>query len=354
MDSNFLLDEILSQSTISKREQEKKKEEERKREEKDIEDSIERQLNLLQNTDEFLEKYIYGSGIFDEFVEKHIPAISNLDAFRSRQTETRWKVKQLMKEKIQKSRKHSITKDEMKKDIAEYYMKHSVWNTKTKIAFQNYLNSEDVKREIIRVMVDEKIKLVPEGEQFLPIIHALEKEKVGGNNGSTRKSRFSSTIPEKNQNLSKPSVIDISAIKTVYAHIKEEMKPKLLPPINLTTQQYNPYIIPKYYTQPPYFNPNIPPPIFYENTFQHQTNATATIPITKNEMASPIITQKMPTPPEINLGPVDISDSDSDMSMDSPDEDSKETSFSMITPPPPPPCLFDSMEDEAPPPPPIL
>uniref|UniRef100_A0A0K0E1E5 Caprin-1_dimer domain-containing protein n=1 Tax=Strongyloides stercoralis TaxID=6248 RepID=A0A0K0E1E5_STRER len=359
MDSSFILDEILSQSTTNDHQQNeegsiKNTYEERNKKEgnEKSNETIKKQLEKLEDTDEFLKKYIFGSGLFDQFVEKHLSAVSNLDTYRSRQTEPKWKVKQLIKEKFQKS-KHPISKEEMKKDIAEYYLKNSVWNTKLNIAFENYRNSDDVKKEIMEMMVDQKVKLVPEGEDFQPIINALEKEKIVGstlNSNMSRKSRFSLTIPEKNQNLSKPSVIDISTIKHVYAQVKEELKPKVLPPVNLTTS-YHSYVV-NYYNTPPVFNPNIPPPIIVDNIYPLPTNTV--LETSSNSISSTSTPMTFSQESSKNLGPVDISDSDSDMSMDSPDKDLKDNVFNIITPPPPPPCLFDGTEDVPPPPPPSL
>lgn len=241
----------------------------------------------------------------------------------------------------------------MKKEIAEYYLKNSVWNTKINIAFENYRNSDDVKKEIMEMMVDQKIKLVPEGEEFRPIITALEKEKIIGNvlgGGVSRKSRFSSTIPEKNQNLSKPSVIDITTIKHVYAQMKEEMKPKVLPPVNLTNS-YHSYVV-NYYNTPPIFNPNIPPPIIVDNVYTVSSNVV--LETVNNSISSKPASMTCSQESSQNLGPVDISDSDSDMSMDSPDKDLKDNEFNIITPPPPPPRLFEGAVDVSPPPPPNL
>ncbi|CEF68584.1 Hypothetical protein SRAE_2000324000 [Strongyloides ratti] len=358
MDSNFILDEILSQSITNDSQQNencvanKIYEERCKKDSVENSDVIEKQLKILEDTDEFLKKYIFGSGLFDEFVEKHISTVSNLDAYRFRQTETKWKVKQLIKEKLQNS-KHPISKEEMKKEIAEYYLKNSVWNTKINIAFENYRNSDDVKKEIMEMMVDQKIKLVPEGEEFRPIITALEKEKIIGNvlgGGVSRKSRFSSTIPEKNQNLSKPSVIDITTIKHVYAQMKEEMKPKVLPPVNLTNS-YHSYVV-NYYNTPPIFNPNIPPPIIVDNVYTVSSNVV--LETVNNSISSKPASMTCSQESSQNLGPVDISDSDSDMSMDSPDKDLKDNEFNIITPPPPPPRLFEGAVDVSPPLPPNL
>uniref|UniRef100_A0A0K0FFD7 Coiled-coil domain-containing protein n=1 Tax=Strongyloides venezuelensis TaxID=75913 RepID=A0A0K0FFD7_STRVS len=350
MDSSFILDEILSQSTTNENHEKNNRLGNNKYEEKDKKESlensdVEKKLKILEDTDEFLEKYIYGSGLFDAFVEKHISSVSNLDTYRSRQTEPKWKVKQLIKEKFQNS-KQPISKEEMKKEIADYYLKNSVWNTKINIAFENYCNTDDIKKEIMEMMADEKIKLVPEGNEFYPIKAALEKEKSAGNFMNSilpRKSRFSSTIPEKNQNLSKPSVIDISTIKHVSAQIKEEKKPKVLPPVNLATS-YHSYVV-NYYNTPPIFNPNIPPPVIVDSIYPISTNVLV-------DTSSSITSSSLPQESSQNMGPVDISDSDSDMSMDSPDKDLKDNEFGIITPPPPPPCLFDSTEEDIPPPPP--
>uniref|UniRef100_A0AC35TM23 Calcipressin-2 n=1 Tax=Rhabditophanes sp. KR3021 TaxID=114890 RepID=A0AC35TM23_9BILA len=153
-------------------------------------------LDILADNKLFMNKCIYGSGLFDDFIEKQLPIISNLEVFKTTDAELKWKIAAAIKQEFSKPTNKRKSKEQMYEELLKQHESNILVSTRIRIAIENYANSESVRTEIQSMLTTEKTKLVPPEPKY-DIIR--EKLLTLGNRqncekGRIRKSRFSEIV----------------------------------------------------------------------------------------------------------------------------------------------------------------